>query len=162
MKPLLLLDVDGVLNPFPDTPEGFEEYDFFPEDNEPVRLSHVHGGWLHELAQIYEIVWATGWGPDANRVLSPFFDLPPLRAVAFPAIPFEPRAKVPAVEAFVDDEPVAWVDDLTAPTPEAQAWAERRKAPTLLMEVDSSTGWARGDVERLLEWAAGLPDDARR
>jgi len=38
LKPLLLLDVDGVLNPFPDTPDGYSEYDFFPEDDEPVRL----------------------------------------------------------------------------------------------------------------------------
>jgi len=33
------MDVDGVLNPYPDCPEGFSEYVFFPEDDEPV-------GWL--------------------------------------------------------------------------------------------------------------------
>jgi hypothetical protein len=46
LKPLLLLDVDGVLNPFPDTPDGYSEYDFFPEDDEPVRLCAEHARWL--------------------------------------------------------------------------------------------------------------------
>jgi hypothetical protein len=42
--PALLLDVDGVLNPY-DTaeyPAGFREYDLFPGE-EPVRLCAAHG-----------------------------------------------------------------------------------------------------------------------
>lgn len=54
-KPLLL-DVDGVLNPFPATPEGYREYDLFPEDDEPVRLNPRHGEWLRGLASAFEIV----------------------------------------------------------------------------------------------------------
>lgn len=69
MKPLLLVDVDGVLNPFPECPEGYAEYDFFPEDDEPVRLARVHGEWLRELARAFEVVWASGWGAEANRLL---------------------------------------------------------------------------------------------
>ena len=37
--PLLLMDVDGVLNPYPDCPDGFIEYVLFPDDDEPVRLA---------------------------------------------------------------------------------------------------------------------------
>ena len=45
--PPLLLDVDGVLNPFaaPACPPGYTEHDFFP-DEEPVRLRPAHGPWL--------------------------------------------------------------------------------------------------------------------
>jgi hypothetical protein len=152
-----MLDVDGVLNPFPDCPDGYREYDLFPDDDEPVRLAPVHGDWLRELAQVYEVVWASGWGQDANRVLSPFFGLPELPLVAFPAVPFEPRVKVPAIAAFVSDRPTAWVDDLL--TPEAIEWAESRREPTLLLGVDSATGLTRAHVDELLEWAGDLERD---
>ncbi len=150
--PLLLLDVDGVLNPFPDTPEGFTEYAFFPEDDEPVRLASFHSDWLGELAAVFEIAWASGWGHDANRLICPLFGLPDFPVISFTAVPFEPRAKVPAVAAFAGDRPAAWVDDLL--TQEAQVWAETRTAPTLLLPVDSATGLTRHHVDELLDWAA--------
>ena len=36
-SPLLLIDVDGVLNPYQDCPAGYSEFAIFPEDEEPVR-----------------------------------------------------------------------------------------------------------------------------
>ena len=50
--PLLLLDVDGVLNPFaaPACPPGYTQHEFFPGE-EPVRLSRTTGdgcrNWPH-------------------------------------------------------------------------------------------------------------------
>jgi hypothetical protein len=159
-RPLLFLDIDGVLNPFPDTPAGFEEYDFFPADDEPVRLAARHVDWLGELVAVFDVVWASGWGEDANRVLSPFFGLPELPLVDLPAIPFEPLEKVPGVALLAGDRPAAWVDDNLGP--EALAWAEQRRAPTLLVAVDSATGLTRAAVEQLLDWARCLsrPDEA--
>jgi hypothetical protein len=154
MRVLLFLDVDGVLNPFPECPEGFEEYDFFPEDEEPVRLARFHGEWLRELARVFDIAWASGWGEDANRLLSPHFGLPKLPVVALPPIPFEPRAKVPGVADLAGDHPAAWVDDMV--TPEAREWARTRSAPTLIVEVDSATGLTRAAVDELLDWAERL------
>jgi hypothetical protein len=58
-KPLLLIDVDGVLNPYPDCPQGYAEYRFFPGDVEPVRLSALHGEWLRELGPHFTMAWAT-------------------------------------------------------------------------------------------------------
>lgn len=148
--PFLFMDVDGVLNPFPDCPPGFVEYDFFPEDDEPVRLAAHHGSWLRELATVFDLVWASGWGQDANRLLSPFFGLPELPAIALPPIPFEPHEKVPAVASFAGDRPAAWVDDNV--TPEAREWADMRLVPTLLLEIDSATGLTRAAVDKLLRW----------
>jgi hypothetical protein len=70
-------------------------------------------------------------------------------------VPFEPREKVPAIEAYVaemGERPVAWVDD--ALVPEAYAWAARRTAPTLLVGTDPSRGLDHAHVERLLHWRA--------
>ena len=164
-RPLLFLDIDGVLNPFPDCPPGFREYDFFPEDDEPVRLAARHVAWLGELMAVFDVVWASGWGEDANRVLSPFFGLPELPLVDLPPIPFGPHVKVPGVALLAGDRPAAWVDDIL--TPEARAWAKRREAPTLLVDVDSATGLTRAAVDQLLEWASGLllaevPSERRR
>jgi hypothetical protein len=150
-KPLLLLDVDGVLNPYPDCPDGFTEHTFFPGEHEPVRLADAHRGWLSELAGAFALVWASGWGEEANRLLGPHFGLPALPVVLLPPVPFDPAAKAPAVEAFVGDRAAAWVDDVV--TDEARAWAERRPQPTLLVEITASAGLTRPDVDRLLAWA---------
>jgi hypothetical protein len=164
-RPLLLMDVDGVLNPYPECPEGFTEYDFFPEDEEPVRLAAIHREWLHELAEIFTMVWATGWGPDANRLLCPHFGLPELPVISFPPVPVDPAAKVesiaafaaakvPAIADFATQHAVAWVDDVV--TPEARRWAQARSHPTLLVEVDHRIGLTRDDVELLLAWRLSL------
>jgi len=153
-RPLLLMDVDGVLNPYPDCPDGFGEFDFFPEDDEPVRLATIHRDWLHELAESFTMVWATGWGDDANRLLCPHFGLPELPVIAFPPVPFDPAAKVPAIADFATEHAVAWVDDVV--TSEARTWAQARSHPTLLVEVDHRLGLTRDAVDSLLAWRLSL------
>jgi hypothetical protein len=61
---------------------------------------------------------------------------------------------VPAIEAFVHDAAVAWVDDIV--TSDAKCWAAVRKYPTFLVEVDPSTGLTRSSVVELLAWADEL------
>jgi hypothetical protein len=84
-------------------------------------------------------------------LLCPHFGLPRLPVVRFPAVPFDPRDKVPAIDAFVGDRLAAWVDDII--TPEARRWAQERKIPTLLVAVDHNIGLTRPDVDQLLSWA---------
>ncbi len=155
-RPVLLVDVDGVLNPFgfDDTPKGFNAHHFFPEDDYPVYLSEMHGRWLAELNDHFEMVWATGWCEDANRLLAPFFALPAWPTIPFPPIPFDPAEKVPAIDLFVGDRPCAWIEDNM--TPEALDWAARRSAPTLTIDVEPSVGLTRKIVDQLLEWAESV------
>jgi hypothetical protein len=101
------------------------------------------------------MAWATAWGEDANRILCPHFGLPELPVILFPtAAPFEATAKVPAIDTFAGDHPVAWVDDQI--TPEARRWAGERADPTLLVEVDPALGLTREAVDGLLAWAHAL------
>jgi hypothetical protein len=153
--PLLLLDVDGVLNPFAAAtcPAGYQEHPFFP-DEQPIRLCLAHGDWLRELAGRFEIVWATGWGANANVYIAPVLRLAPLPVIHFPALPFEPRGKVPPIAAYVGARPAVWLDDII--TAEARAWADGRDVPTLLVDVDPAEGLTRPAIELGLAWAASL------
>jgi Swiss Army Knife RNA repair-like protein len=160
--PLLLLDVDGVLNPFaaPGCPPGYTEHHFFPGE-EPVRLSRAHGPWLAELATRFQIVWATAWGADANQLLAPLLQLPELPVIPFPPVPFHPRDKLPAITRYAGHRPLAWIDD--ALPPEAHTWGASRRTPTLLISTDPAEGLTRPAIDQALQWARKrLPQDHAR
>jgi hypothetical protein len=149
--PLLLLDVDGVLNPYaaPACPPGYTEHDLFPGE-EPVRLCPAHGPWLQELAARFQIVWATGWGENANRLLVPLLRLPALPVISFP-VPFDPRDKLPAIVRYAENRPLVWIDDMLAS--EAFTWAGQRRPPALLISIDPAEGLTRPVIDQALQWA---------
>jgi HAD domain in Swiss Army Knife RNA repair proteins len=157
--PLLLLDVDGVLNPFAAAgcPPGYAEHNFFPGED-PVRLCAGHGEWLRELGRRFEVVWATAWETEANRLIAPRLGIAELPVITFPPIPFEPLDKLPAVSGFVAESPLVWIDDALGP--QVHDWAARRRAPTLLIDADPAVGLTRPMVERCLSWAARLDDQS--
>jgi hypothetical protein len=65
--------------------------------------------------------------------------------------------KLPAVKRFVRDHPIAWVDDDLGR--DAHAWAEARRQPTLLLDINPSWGLAEAHVNILLEFADRLAGD---
>jgi hypothetical protein len=76
IRPYLLIDVDGVLNPFGSgvRPEGFSRHQLIGYDE--VWLSPRHGQWLNQLATWFDLVWATTWEHDAPRLIAPILKLP--------------------------------------------------------------------------------------
>ncbi len=120
-RPLLLVDIDGVLAPwgFERGPDGFCEYELFPEDDEPIRLASVHGEWPRELHAFFDLVWASAWGFQAHALLGPILGMEEFPYVPMPEIPFPPADKVPAIAAYVGKRAAAWLDD--AMVPEAHA-----------------------------------------
>jgi len=159
-RPILLVDVDGVLNPWEaeSCPDGFAEYEFFP--GERVLLSPAHGELLTSLAAAYDLVWATAWEDDANRFISPVLALPALPVIEFPIDERNPLfRKLPAVAEAVGSRPCAWIDDVHPP--DHYEWAEARGAPTLIVDINPAEGFTSAIAEQLARWAAGLASGDR-
>ncbi|WP_330437885.1 hypothetical protein OHB44_20410 [Micromonospora sp. NBC_00821] len=115
-RPLLLLDVDGVLTPYgtPQPPAGYTEHHLFPGE-EPVRVNLTHGAWITEASAVLDIAWATSWNDEANQLLAPLLRIAPLPVITMPPAPFHPSDKIPAIAAYAQQRPAAWIDDLHTP-----------------------------------------------
>jgi hypothetical protein len=157
LRPMLLVDFDGVLNPFAaaECPPGFTEYglDEFPGDD-PVRLNPAHARWLRDLAPLYEMAWASACPEDLNLYCGRLIQLSPMRRVPMPVPPFDPDVKVDAIDAFVGQRAVAWLDDAFGTV--ARDWARGRGAPTLLVHVDPETGLTREVIDVLAAWPRSI------
>lgn len=163
MKPLLLLDIDGVIllkkNP---GPSGMR-FQFGWIDRDIAER-------LYELGGLYQIVWCTGWEGMANDAISPLFglgDLPVVPLAKFykgvSAIPRHPDAddtefhaacwKLPGVEAFLadSDHPVAWLDDQIGMT-DVKRWAQNRPN-TKLVQTYPERGLTEREMRMLVDFA---------
>ncbi|MEV7089130.1 hypothetical protein AB0O07_25105 [Streptomyces sp. NPDC093085] len=166
-RPLLLIDVDGPLNPYgalgdPRPPYGYTAHVMRPAawtGPRPltVLLDPAHGAELRALAGRYELVWATTWEADANIWIGPVLGLPELPYIRWPERRGQAAPgifwKTPYVVEYAAGRPFAWVDDEV--TPYDREWVEREHgAAALLRYVDPGTGLTRPDFEALAEWAA--------
>src|SRR5215469_2913856 len=154
-RPLLLVDVDGVLNPWlaRRCPDGYREYSFFP--GERVLLSPDHGAMLKSLTPAFELIWATAWEQRANMHIAPVLGLPELPVIEFPLTePGLSFRKLPAVIEAVGERPCAWIDD--EHYLEHHMWARNRGVPTLLVDIDPAIGLTAAIVAELARWADTL------
>jgi hypothetical protein len=156
-KPVLAVDVDGVISLFGfDGPLGEVGGRFHLIDGIAHCISDVAGTQLLRLADVYELIWATGWEDRANDHLPLILGLPG----ELPCLHFDGRArfgtahwKLEALDEYSGDRPLAWVDDSLDES--CHAWAAQRAAPTLLVPTESHIGITEAQTEALLSWAAG-------
>ena len=150
------MDVDGVISLFGFN-AGMEELPgpFHWIDGIAHCIPEGGGRRLERLAERFELVWATGWEEKANEYLPFILKLP---FEELPVLSFEGRAvfgsshwKLDALDEYAAGRPAAWIDDNL--DEECRAWAERREAPTLLVQTESPIGMLDGHVEELLAWA---------
>ncbi|GAB4048257.1 HAD domain-containing protein [Catellatospora paridis] len=148
MKALALIDVDGVLNPHGTAacPPGYTEHELFP--GELVRVRREHGPLLLRLSTRYELVWATYWEHEANRLLAPLLGLPRLPVIHCAGPPGSHQDKLLGIAPWVADRPLVWFDDLHSAA--AHEWAASRTALTRLIHVDPIAGLTGDHIEQAL------------
>jgi hypothetical protein len=158
-KPLLLLDVDGVLIPYAaqEHPAHFRSYTLL---DEPVWLAPCHGTWLQPLCDLFHIVWATGWEHDANRLIAPILMLPAFPVIEFPRDAAGRFNKFAIIAQIVPNHPFVWIDDeLPA---QAHLWAAQRPIPTLLIDVDPAQGLSEEIVAACQQFALAVSGADRK
>lgn len=164
-RPLLLVDIDGVISLFGFQPGARPEGAFHSIDGMPHLLSTAAAGHLLALVSVFDLVWCSGWEEKAEEYLPHLLGLP----AGLPFLSFErdvggsttPRAhwKLDAIDAFAGPErPLAWIDD--AFNEACHGWASARKGPTLLVQTAPERGLTQREAQRLTDWA-GSPAAAR-
>lgn len=160
-RPLVLLDVDGVLAPYSvpaGAPEGYTEVRF-DRGADPVLLAERHRAALARLAERADLVWCTGWMHDANRYVARWLRMAPLVVIEFDLLhadrDYPGCWKAQRVESWLAEQnpehrPWVWVDD------EVNAADEERfldhPAPHLLLRTHPDLGLTDLDCARVEEW----------
>ena len=170
MKPILLLDVDGVI--------------LLQRASGPSIMRTAHGfidrdvaERLYELDGLFEIVWCTGWEHYANEVIGPMFGMGKLPVVSLsnhfkgdwtPRPHYDPEDigtdrdatmnalsnwKLPGVKHWLgdSDHPVAWLDDEIGQT-DVKRWAQKR-GKTKLVRTHASRGLTESEMRVLVDFA---------
>jgi hypothetical protein len=159
-RPLLLVDVDGVISLFGFDPDRPPSGRWQMVDGIAHFLSATAGTHLRRLSEAFELVWCTGWEEKADQYLPHALGLeqrwPHLSFDTTPVI--AGHWKLEAIDRYAgEDRPLAWIDD--AHEQRCRAWARSRPGPTLLISTDPATGLTEAQVERLLEWASAPARD---
>ena len=180
-RPLLLVDVDGPLNPYAakahQRPAGYTTHRLLTPRWEAAERSRLcqcglpnkrvkplrvwlnpgHGAALAALP--FDLVWATTWEQEANNYVAPVLGLPELPFITWT----EPRPdpgggvfwKTPQIVAWARDRAFAWVDDEI--TDADRAWVRAHHVgPALLHRIDPRVGLDAADLAKLADWAVGL------
>lgn len=172
-KPLLLMDVDGPLNPFeaPWFDDATPPYTYSFHDltvrgeSYKVALNAYHGRELRALQTVYDLVWATTWREDANRLISPILGLPndlPVMPLFQPwGWPHRRSWKLEQIVNWVDGRSFAWFDD--GINRRTREWLKSADvAPHLLLRVPANRGLLGADFDEIWQFADGLAGRRRR
>jgi hypothetical protein len=165
-KPLLLVDVDGPLNPYrgkpTKRPEGYLTHRLTPKNwiGKPLRLwlNPEHGPMLTKFAaeNDMELAWATTWEHEANTLIGPRIGL----EEHWPVIEFSGDLRVmtlwkfAAVRDYAAGRDLVWFDDDFSLYPEAKDrfLQARTGSRTRLHYVSPAMGLTRADLDEVKNW----------
>lgn len=154
MRPLLLIDIDGVLNaePLDDTvvPDGMRRV---MAGSTPVLVDERLPRWMWALRARYDCVWASSWERDADRLFAPAAGIDPLGAYV-PLDGLVVRAgecwKRDPVAAYLAEQarPAIWLDDEFGSLD--NAWARARRPELEIIRCNPRTGVRAEQIAYLL------------
>ena len=156
VRPLLLVDLDGVINVVGRGAGSRELEADFKREGHRMRVPVGMAGRFARLEEVFECVWATTWGEDAP-ILGRFFKFGATWPSIFIGAGSQPArtGKLPDVrgwcEANAVGRPVAWVDDDL--WPDAYDWSVAR-GRTLILRTLPEEGLTDAQTDQLLAWAA--------
>lgn len=110
-KPLVLLDVDGVINVLRrDVPKTHEMMGY------PIRIPDHMPALIQHLVQTAEVMWCTTWREEANEHMAPALGIEPLSVVTDNTedrfVHWKWQAAQPyVIEALSDGRKVCWIED---------------------------------------------------
>lgn len=167
--PLMLLDVDGVLNAFQyrpaETDQPADAYTDLHEYDVPTDFGRTYRFWtsptlIAEIAALHatgtvDIAWLTTWENQANthaaRVLGlPTFPVAATRGGRFSDYYWKARA---GLEAMQLGRPVIWIDDTEVTPTEIDAYRES-DVPHLLIAPDPAVGLTRTHMDDVRQFIA--------
>ena len=170
--PYLLLDIDGVLIPFPaddkSPPATHTRHQVHMTGySDPiwVWLNPDHGPLITDAINtgLVTPVWCTSWRGDAPHLIGPLLGLSAFEHIELPRLPITTSHpdgylwKRDHVDHWLGTAPAAWIDDDF--TELDHQWATDRSAagyPTLLIEPDPHAGLRPDHIMTALQWAVGL------
>lgn len=163
LRPILAVDVDGVLN-------ALSRGALIPGWHDTramgfrIRYNPSHGPALLALAAECgaDLIWCTTWEALANEHIGPLVGLPEL-----PWVPMEPgraglkfseyasvgRTKAAAMAAYAGERPFCWLDDEWDAGPELSECP----VPHHVVEVEPVAGLQDAHLDEAREWLCSLP-----
>lgn len=182
-RPLLLINVDGVLNVHPNARRPVADWQAHSVAGArgteyTVHLNPRHGEWLNGLSDQYHLVWCTTWGEAANSRIAPLLGLPTdLPVVPLPSswteVPLNYAAETPHVRRWAKGRAVTWLDDaiddrdadaLTRrvdPDDQSPLAGSKPCIAAMTLNVDPDIGLTRAHIDRLRAWLPGEAAQAR-
>lgn len=159
MRPLLLLDVDGVLNPAGRPTPDFRRYRCtIGGAVYTVHLNQRHGTRLLELALETgaELVWATTWEQHANEWIAPRLGLPTLPVIEMGRDDGVSERgemfKTRRVAEYVGDRPFVWFDDQVYQEDDEYLRERRGLTDFLLVHVPPNVGLTSAHLDKARQW----------
>lgn len=148
MRPLLFLDVDGVLNVF-SFHLGERPHTMSPTSSPAWCMPDEARDGVKHLIEVYDIVWATAWLGGATVA----FERPLGLGLPSPDYISYLGLKLPEIIRYANLRKWAWVDDDADWELRQLGWDKNRHVDGLIVVPDPKVGLTAAQVEQLLDYA---------